>query len=76
MTIRDPFKLANMLESYRGNANDYMRKQVLEFKQLSPADQREFLFFMMANMAISQAAIVDSIEVVDANPAPPKEQMQ
>lgn len=69
MTIRDPFKLANMLDAYRGNANDYMRKQVAEFRALSPADQREFLFFMMANMAISQAAIVDSIEVVDQTKA-------
>lgn len=75
MTIRDPFKLANMLDAYRGNANDYMRKQVAEFHALSPADQREFLFFMMANMAISQAAIVDSIQVVDAEP-PAKEQIQ
>lgn len=75
MPIRDPFKIANMLDAYRGNANDYMRKQVTEFKQLSPADQREFLFFMMANMAISQAAIVDSIEVVD-RPASAPENLQ
>ena len=74
MTIRDPFKLANMLDAYRGNANDFMRKQVAEFRQLSPSDQREFLFFMMANMAISQAAIVDSIEVVPASAA--QEKMQ
>lgn len=57
-----------MLAAYRGNANDYMREQVRQFLAMSPSDQREFLFFMMANMAISQSAIVDSIQVVDAEP--------
>ena len=66
MIIKNTFEPANMLEAYRGSANDFMRKQVDQFKQLSPSDQREFLFFMMANMAISQAAIVDSMHVVDA----------
>lgn len=64
--IRNPFTPANMLDSYRGNANDFMRDQVKQFLAMSPSEQREFLFFMMANMAISQSAIVDSIEVVDA----------
>lgn len=65
MTIRDPFTCANMLDSYRANANDYMRGQVKQFLALSPSDQREFLFYMMANMAISQSAIVDCMQVVD-----------
>jgi hypothetical protein len=65
VTIKNTFEPANMLESYRGNANDFMRGQVQQFKQLSPGDQREFLFFMVANMAISQAAIVDSMMVID-----------
>jgi hypothetical protein len=76
VTIKNTFEPANMLESYRGNANDFMRKQVAQFKQLSPGDQREFLFFMMANMAISQAAIIDSMVVMDASQPDPKEQMQ
>lgn len=71
MTVRNPFEPAHMLESYRGNANDFMRQQVAAFKAMSPTDQREFLFFMMANMAIAQSAIVDCMQVVDA-----KEQIQ
>jgi hypothetical protein len=67
MTVKNTFEPANMLEAYRGNANDFMRGQVAQFKALSPSDQREFLFFMMANMAISQAAIVDSMMIVDAD---------
>lgn len=57
--MTDRFSPAAMLESYRANANDYMRGQVAQFKALTPADQLEFLFFMMANMAVAQAAIVD-----------------
>lgn len=72
MTIKNTFEPANMLEAYRGNANDFMRGQVAQFKAMSPSDQREFLFFMMANMAISQAAIVDSIQVIDAPEEQPK----
>jgi hypothetical protein len=64
--IRNTFEPANMLDAYRANANDYMRDLVAQFKALNPSDQREFLFFMMANMAISQAAIVDSMMIVDA----------
>lgn len=67
MSIKNTFDPANMLEAYRGNANDFMRQQVAQFKALRPGDQREFLFFMMANMAISQAAIVDSMHIVDAD---------
>lgn len=66
MTIKNTFEPANMLEAYRGNANDFMRGQLAQFKAMSPSDQREFLWFMMANMAISQAAIVDSMVFVDA----------
>jgi hypothetical protein len=57
----DRFTPAYMLETYRSNANDYMREQVAAFRSMSPTDQREFLFFMMANMAIAQASIVDAI---------------
>lgn len=66
MTLRDPFTPTAMLDAYRGNANDFMRNQVKQFLALSPSDQREFLFYMMANMAISQSAIVDCMQVVDA----------
>lgn len=65
MAIKNTFEPANMLDAYRANANDFMRGQVAQFKAMSPGDQREFLFYMMANMAISQAALVDSIEVVE-----------
>lgn len=66
MPIKNTFEPANMLDAYRANANDFMRGQVAQFKAMSPSDQCEFLFFMMANMAISQAAIVDAVQVVDA----------
>jgi hypothetical protein len=62
----DRFSPAAMLDAYRGNANDYMREQVVAFKSLSPTDQREFLFYMMANMAIAQSAIVDTIPSFEA----------
>jgi hypothetical protein len=76
VTVKNSFEPANMLEAYRGNANDFMRKQVEMFKGMSPSDQREFLFFMMANMAISQAAIVDSMVFVDALSEEPKAELQ
>lgn len=57
--MSDKFHPRMMLELYRANANDYMRRQVIEFRNMSLEDQAEYLFFMMANMAISQAAIVD-----------------
>lgn len=68
MTIRNVFEPANMLDAYRANANDFMRKQAAQFKAMSPGDQREFLFYMMANMAVSQAAIIDSMVIAE----PPK----
>lgn len=48
-----PLTPANMLKAYRENASDYMLEQAKQFRALSAADQREFLFFMMANMAVS-----------------------
>lgn len=59
--MNDKFHPHTMLETYRANANDFMRQQATEFRSMSPSDQREFLFWMMANMAISQAAIVDCL---------------
>jgi len=76
VTIKNTFEPANMLDSYRTNANDFMRKQVDMFNGMSPSDQREFLFFMMANMAISQAAIVDSMHIVDAADLEPRPTQQ
>ena len=65
-----------MLETYRSNAAGYMRKQVDQFQQLSPSDQREFLFFMMANMAIGQSAIIDSMVVSEPAELLAKEPIQ
>lgn len=48
--------LGDMLDKYRDNASPYLRQQVRVFRSLSATDQRELLFFMMANMAVSQAA--------------------
>ena len=76
MTIKNTFEPENMLDAYRANANDFMRKQVDMFKGMSPSDQREFLFFMMANMAISQASIVDSMHIVDAADLEPRPTQQ
>lgn len=69
MTLKNTFEPANMLDAYRGNANDFMRNQAAQFKAMSPSDQREFLFYMMANMAISQAAIVDSMVIAEPKAA-------
>lgn len=55
------FSPHHMLQNYRANASEFMREQAAEFRAMAPSDQREFLFFMMANMAISQAAIVDAM---------------
>lgn len=51
--MMDSLTPANMLKSYRENASDYMLDQAKQFRALSASDQREFLFFMMANMAVS-----------------------
>lgn len=59
--MTDRFDPHHMLETYRANANDFMREQAKAFRSLSPSDQREFLFYMMANMAIAQAALVDLV---------------
>lgn len=45
-----------MLQDYRDNASPYMRDQAKLFRAMSASDQREFLFYTVANMAVSHAA--------------------
>jgi hypothetical protein len=61
MTQVTPLK---MLQSYRDNASPFMREQAKLFRAMSASDQREFLFYTTANMAVSQAAsrILDDAE--------------
>lgn len=54
--MKDRFAPAAMLASHRENASPFMRDQAKAFKALSASDQREYLFYMMANMAVARAA--------------------
>jgi hypothetical protein len=54
-TKPDRFSAPVMLESYRKNATPFLRQQIRDFRALAPTDQRELLFYMIANMAVSHA---------------------
>lgn len=56
--------LSEMLETFRANAGTFLRDQVKQFRSLSANDQRELLFYLMANMAVSQSAqrVLEAIE--------------
>jgi len=47
---------AALLADMRGNATPFLADQAKQFRALSASDQRELLFYLMANMAVSQAA--------------------
>lgn len=69
--MKDRFSPASMLAAHRENASAFMRDQAKAFKALSASDQREYLFYMMANMAVQRAA-----EQVLHELEPPKAAMQ
>ena len=48
--------LSEMLNTFRANAGTFLRDQAQQFRSLSANDQRELLFYLMANMAVSQSA--------------------
>lgn len=48
--------LGDMLDKFRDSAGTFMRDQAKQFRALAPTDQRELLFYLVANMAVSQSA--------------------
>lgn len=48
--------LGDMLETFRDNAGTFLRDQAKQFRALAPTDQRELLFYLMANMAVANSA--------------------
>lgn len=61
---KDRFSPANMLQAHRDNASVYMKDQAKAFRAMAASDQRELLFYLMANMAVSNAAksVLDELE--------------
>lgn len=51
-----PFQL---LQDYRARATPVLREQAKLFRALSPADQREFLFYSAVNMAVAQVSAAE-----------------
>lgn len=49
--------VTHMLAAYRGAANLQMQEVAHEFRQLSPADQREFLFWMIVDTATNPTKV-------------------
>jgi hypothetical protein len=48
--------LSKMLETFRASAGTFLHDQARQFRTLSASDQRELLFYLAANMAVSQSA--------------------
>lgn len=55
-----------LLRDYRDNATPFMRDQLRVFHAMSASDQREFLFFTVANMALNQAVAQECQEALKA----------
>ena len=56
--------LSKMLETFRASAGTFLQDQARQFRSLSASDQRELLFYLAANMAVSQSA-QRALEAID-----------
>lgn len=48
--------LSEMLDKFRDGAGTFLRDQAKQFRALAPTDQRELLFYLVANMAVANSA--------------------